>query len=72
MRKYIYVAINCVSPLTLVGSDTALQYQRQTPCFLLAARTDGLGQDRNGRAKVLLAVVVVLVVVVLGTHRPLH
>ena len=27
-------------------------------------RTDGLGEDRNGRAKVLLAVVVVLVVVV--------
>ena len=49
-----------------VGSDTARQYQRQTPCrFLLAARTDGLGQDRNGRAKVLLGVVVVVVVVVL-------
>ena len=48
----------------MVGSDTALQYQRQTPCFLLAARTDGLGQDRNGRAKVLLAVVVVVLVVV--------
>ena len=48
-----------------IGSDTARQYQRQTPCrFLLAARTDGLGQDRNGRAKVLLAVVVVVLVVV--------
>ena len=29
----------------------------------LLPRTDGLGQDRNGRAKVLLAVVVVVVVV---------
>ena len=28
-------------------------------------RTDGLGEDRNGRAKVLLAVVVVVVLVVL-------
>ena len=39
----------------------------------LLPRTDGLGQDRNGRAKVLLSVVVVVVLVVLvGTHPPLH
>ena len=58
--------------MDIIGSDPARQYQRQTPCrFLLAARTDGLGQDRNGRAKVLLAVVVVLVVVLVLPLRVL-
>ena len=47
----------------LVGSDTALQYQRQTSCFPFPPHGRDSGES-NGRAKVLLAVVVVVVVVV--------